>query len=163
VAYRLLNEPTNPYNWNAVSLHNYYEYMTQQIRTLSTKAVTFQANAGGGGIGIIGSLAPTIDLKPYVFEIHNYQGVLNSNPYPQACTDARNAGAIGCFLGEWGFSSVISPYSNMTQEIDDELQAIKTNQMGNGWFDYTGLSAPPSPNLNANGNLLSQEETRILG
>ena len=41
IGYELDNEPNNGVG-SVANLHNYYEYMTQRIRTLTTKAVVFQ-------------------------------------------------------------------------------------------------------------------------
>jgi hypothetical protein len=59
VGYAPFNEPNT--GWTNSQLISFYAYMAQQIRTLSSKAVIFQASgggSGGGGSATIGQLAP---------------------------------------------------------------------------------------------------------
>ena len=91
VGYEIINEP----HATSSQLYNYYEYELTQMRTMTTKALVLQGNAGG-----VGSVQdfPSSNLAPFVYEIHNYQGVLNYNPYPQTAQNCKNAGCSGVVL-----------------------------------------------------------------
>ena len=163
VGYAPFNEPNT--GWSNTQLTNYYLYEAQQFRTLTAKAFIFQAfagGAGGGGRATIQQLCPA-SYKPCVFEIHNYQGVVNYNPYPSVVSQCAAAGCAGVFLGEWGASSnPPAGYSSETQFMTAELNAVKLNGMGNEWFDYSGTN-PTTGALTATLQLLSQLDGQILG
>ncbi|HEV2139098.1 MAG TPA: hypothetical protein VGR53_09680 [Nitrososphaerales archaeon] len=163
VGYGFGNEPGSP--WTNAQLIAFYKYMAQQLRTISTKAFIFQANqggSGGGGAATIQQLAPT-GYGPYVFEIHNYQGVLNYNPYPQVASDCSAAGCAGWFLGEWGASNSPPPnYTSESQFMTLEVTSAHNNGGGLQWFDYSGAN-PNTGALDATLTLLSQTYYQVLG
>jgi hypothetical protein len=99
----LWNEPSGlpssgPFGDPLHTLHAYYEYETQRIRTLSDIAVGFQATSNGGGSSTsIPIVAPTSDLKPYYFEGHMYS--YNSTMLSDWALGASEASAMG-YIGE---------------------------------------------------------------
>lgn len=156
IGYGLWNEPVGLPNSPGplVTLHNYYEYITQRIRTLSVKATVFQVTSNGGGDDTsIKAVAPTPDLKPYVFEAHMY----STDPtafagWAQGVTDS---GAYG-FLGEWH------------QDITNTLNLVKQYGFATTWFSWTcgggtDLLTPTSCQPDANAIALSQGYQQILG
>ncbi|MGD0476840.1 MAG: hypothetical protein ABSB29_01590 [Nitrososphaerales archaeon] len=104
IGFEYWNEPAGLPNSPGplITLHNYYEYEAQRLRTLSsTIAVVFQANPGtvdnADSASIITAIAPTTDLKPYVFEGHMYS--YDSGTLVAWGQGAQMAGAYG-FIGE---------------------------------------------------------------
>lgn len=98
VGYSLWNEPTGT---TIQLLHNYYQYMAQRLRTVTSKAIVFQLNVGDSGssgvISIMQTVAPTKDLAPIVFEGHMY-----SDAYSQLALWGQGAASVGAygFIGE---------------------------------------------------------------
>jgi hypothetical protein len=99
--YGMWNEPGGA---NDTILHNYYQYTTQRIRTLSRKPTGFQCTTNGGGTSAqIQTQAPTRDLLPYYFEGHMYtwSGAGGAESIELANWGAA-VNALGCYglLGE---------------------------------------------------------------
>jgi hypothetical protein len=162
IGYGIMNEPwTKSQAPTDAQLHNYDEYITQRIRTLSSKAVVFQSTSIAAA-SIVAD-APTPDLKPYVYEGHNYQ--VGFDPYSNWISGAQQAQAVGVYHGEWH----VYPGSSTTQaDITHFVTEAKNFKMSTTWFIWTCHSN--SPELLDNNCqptseclLLSQLYTQILG
>lgn len=165
LGYGLWNEPSGLPNSPGplVTLHNYYTYITQRIRTISNKVVTFQVTGNGGGDQYsIPAVAPPRDLLPFAFEGHMYS--LDPSAFDGWALGVQKTGGYG-LLGEWH----VSPSdSNLSQDISAFIQLVKKYGFATTWYSWTcggntDLLQPTSCQPTSECQLLSSLYTSILG
>jgi len=135
------------------TLHAYYEYETQRIRTISNIAVGFQVTSNGGGDSTtIPIVAPSPDLKPYYFEGHVYS--YSSSTLSDWALGVSNVGALG-YVGE-------------TQVLTLAFyQQLKSQGWSVSWFSWTCNGGTELLDTNcrpdSNAIQLSQEYSQVWG
>ncbi|MEM0117558.1 MAG: cellulase family glycosylhydrolase [Conexivisphaerales archaeon] len=165
IGYGLWNEPSGLPNSPGplVTLHNYYTYITQRIRSVSKKVITFQVTSNGGGdASSIAAVAPTQDLLPYAFEGHMYS--YDPAAFAGWAQGVQKIGGYG-LLGEWH----VSPSdSNLEQDITLYLNLVKQYGFATTWYSWTcggntDLLQPTSCQPTSECQLLSTLYTKVLG
>jgi hypothetical protein len=134
LGYGLWNEPTGLPNSPGplVTLHNYYEYLTQRIRSVSSGIVMFQVTSNGGGDeASIKAVAPSKDLGPYGFEGHMYS--LDPVEFAGWAQGVSSIGGYG-LLGEWHVSPTDS---GLQQDITSYLDLVKEYGFATTWYSWT--------------------------
>jgi hypothetical protein len=165
IGYGLWNEPAGLPNSGVFgdslhTLHAYYEYETQRLRTISRVAVGFQVTSNGGGTSTsIPIVAPTPDLKPYYFEGHMYSyDAATLSDWALGVSTARALGYVG---------ETHDPTLSFYEQIHSQGWAVT-------WFSWTcgggnDLLSSPTPSItstcepDSNAVQLSQNYNQVWG